>query len=345
MIEASNLSRRYGDFQAVDGISFAVDEGEIVGMLGPNGAGKTTTLRMITGFLPPSAGEVTVAGMNLLRDPLAARRQIGYLPENVALYGEMRVEEYLSYRASLQGMDRASARGRIGEVLDRCLLVDVRRQIIGTLSKGYRQRVGLATAILHDPKVLVLDEPTVGLDPKQIVAIRELIRELGQHHTLLLSTHILPEVELLCDRVMIIDQGRIVAQGTPDSLRRQSLGNTVLRVTIRDGEEAPEVLTGLAGVVVVRPQTAAGSGAATEGRWLVECERSRDLREEIFRTAVARDWVLLELAEERTSLEDIFVRLTADDAASGADEPLAAGTEMSETPPAEPAASEEEDLS
>jgi ABC-2 type transport system ATP-binding protein len=184
----------------------------------------------------------------------------------------------------------------------------------------------------------VLDEPTVGLDPKQIVAIRELIRELGQRHTLLLSTHILPEVELLCDRVMIIDQGRIVAQGTPDSLRQQSLGNTVLRVTIGDGEEAPEVLASLAGVVGVRPQAATGSGAAAKGRWLVECERGRDLREEIFRTAVTWNWVLLELAEERTSLEEIFVRLTASSSADG-------GVEVWGEPTAEPTASEEEELS
>lgn len=312
MIEARNLSRRYGDFEAVDGISFSVEEGEIVGMLGPNGAGKTTTIRMITGFLPPSAGEVTVAGVNLLREPLAARRQIGYLPESVALYGEMRVDEYLAYRAGLQGMDRAAARRRIGEVLDRCLLDDVRRQIIGTLSKGYRQRVGLATAILHDPRVLVLDEPTVGLDPKQIVAIRELIRELGRRHTLLLSTHILPEVELLCDRVMIIDQGRIVAQGTPNALREQSLGTTVLRVTVAAGGQAREILANLDGVLEVRPQEGVDPAtAATNGSWSVECERGRDLREAVFRTAVAHDWVLLELAEERTSLEEIFVRLTA----------------------------------
>ena len=218
MIEAHDLTRKFGDFTAVAGVSFALSEGEIVGILGPNGAGKTTTIRMLTGFLPPSSGRVTLGGRDLFGgtpDAVAVRREIGYLPESVALYPEMRVEEYLSYRARLEGMDRTSTRRRLGEALERCLLSDVRRQVIGTLSKGYRQRVGLAGAMLHDPKVLILDEPTVGLDPKQIVAIRELIRELGRKHTLLLSTHILPEVELLCGRVLIFDRGR-------DRRRRQS---------------------------------------------------------------------------------------------------------------------------
>jgi gliding motility-associated transport system ATP-binding protein len=240
MIEARNLSRRYGDFTAVDDVSFAVDEGEIVGMLGPNGAGKTTTIRMLTGFLPPTRGKVTVGGTDLIAEPRKARRQIGYLPENVALYPEMRVDEYLAYRARLEGMSGADAGQGIAEAVDRCLLAEVRHQIIGTLSKGFRQRVGLATAILHGPPVLVLDEPTVGLDPKQIIAIRELIRELGRERTLLVSTHILPEVELLCDRVLIIDRGRIVAQGTPESLRESWLGNRRLKVTVKGAGSGAE---------------------------------------------------------------------------------------------------------
>ena len=233
MIEAQQLTRRYGEFTAVDDVSFAVDEGEIVGILGPNGAGKTTTIRMITGFLPPTSGRVTVGGRDLFNDGEAVRRQIGYLPETVALYPEMRVSEYLAYRAQLMGMARGDAVSAIGRTIERCLLSEVGRQIIGTLSRGYRQRVALAAAILHDPGMLVLDEPTVGLDPKQIVAIRELIRELGRQHTLLLSTHILPEVELLCDRVMIIDRGRIVAAGTPESLRASWVGTTTLRVALK----------------------------------------------------------------------------------------------------------------
>lgn len=305
MIEARGITRRYGDFTAVSDISFSVDEGEIVGMLGPNGAGKTTTIRMVTGFLPPSGGRVTIGERDLFEDPSAARREIGYLPENVALYPEMRVGEYLRYRARLEGLPRSVRGGAIGEVLESCLLTDVADQIIGTLSKGYRQRVGLATAILHNPKVLVLDEPTVGLDPKQIVAIRELIRELGRKHTILLSTHILPEVELLCDRVLIIDRGRIVAQGTPQSLRDQWVGDTRIRIALKGQTDgAAELLGAIDGVRSV--EVTEGDGT----RFVVETSQDRDLREAIFRLAVEQDWVLLELAEESASLEDIFVRLT-----------------------------------
>ena len=320
MIEAQNLSRRYGDFTAVDGISFSVGEGEIVGMLGPNGAGKTTTIRMITGFLPPTSGRVTVAGKDLVDAPREARRELGYLPENVALYTEMRVHEYLAYRARLEGLSRAEAREAIGTALDRCLLTDVRSQIIGTLSKGYRQRVGLATAILHKPKVLVLDEPTVGLDPKQIIAIRELIRQLGRERTLLLSTHILPEVELLCDRVIIIDQGKIVAEGTPQALRESFMGNPGVRVTLKEtADGAAEALSRLPGVLGVKH---------TDGTFILDCERGADPREEVFRAAVENGWVILELARERgATLEDLFVRLTTHDTATA--------------PAAEPAPAEE----
>ncbi len=308
MIEAQNLSRRYGDFTAVDGISFSVNEGEIVGILGPNGAGKTTTIRMITGFLPPTSGRVTVAGKDLFDAPREARRQLGYLPENVALYTEMRVDEYLAYRARLEGLSRLDLRQAIPLTLERCLLSDVRHQIIGTLSKGYRQRVGLATAILHNPRVLVLDEPTVGLDPRQIISIRELIRELGKEHTLLLSTHILPEVELLCDRVVIIDRGRVIAEGTPESLRESWIGAPGVRLALKGNPPAAEALARIPGVTGVRP--------AGEGAYSLECERGSDPREEVFRAAVESGWVLLELTRERgATLEDIFVRLTTHDAA------------------------------
>ncbi len=315
MIEAQNLTRRYGDFTAVRDISFSLADGEIVGMLGPNGAGKTTTIRMITGFLPPTSGRVTVAGKDLVDAPHAARRQLGYLPENVALYGEMRVEEYLGYRARLEGLGRAEAREAIGEAVERCLLTEVRRQIIGTLSKGYRQRVGLATAILHKPRVLVLDEPTVGLDPKQIIAIRELIRELGRERTLLLSTHILPEVELLCNRVMIIDRGRIVAEGTPESLRDTQVGNPAVRILLKDAPaEAGEALAALPGVTSAR---AGASPLGADGAWIIEHEKGSDLREAVFHEAVQRGWVLLEMTRERASMEDVFVRLTTHDVAAG----------------------------
>jgi len=305
MIEAQDLSRRYGTFTAVDGVSFALDEGEIVGILGPNGAGKTTTIRMITGFLPPSRGRVLIGGRDLFTEPRQARRQIGYLPENVALYNEMRVREYLAYRAALEGMSRAEGKRAFGEAIERCLLAEVEGQIIGTLSKGYRQRVGLATAILHQPGTLILDEPTVGLDPKQIIAIRELIRELGEKRTLLLSTHILPEVELLCRRVLIIDRGRLIDQGTPAALRERWRGNTVVRVLFKGAPaEAREILGSLPGAEAVTPDPGA------EGAFLIESRPETDLREAIFRLAVERRWVLLELAERKASLEDIFVRLT-----------------------------------
>lgn len=312
MIDAQGLTRRYGEFTAVDGISFTVDEGEIVGMLGPNGAGKTTTLRMITGFLPPTEGHLTVGGRDLFSDPVAARKEVGYLPESVALYPEMRVSEYLHYRAMLEGLSRGASKQRIPETVESCILGEVEHQIIGTLSKGYRQRVGLAAAILHHPKVLVLDEPTVGLDPKQIIAIRELIRELGHKQTLLLSSHILPEVELLCDRVIIIDRGRIVAEGSPEDLRQSWIGNTVLRVELKAGPDgAPEALAALPGVVDVEVL------GGEPGRYRLECTQGADPREAVFETAKAQGWVMLELAQERASLEDIFVRLTTQEAAQG----------------------------
>jgi ABC-2 type transport system ATP-binding protein len=304
MIEVEELSRRYGDFWAVDGVSFTVNEREIVGILGPNGAGKTTTIRMITGFVPPSSGRVAVNTRDMARSSVAARREIGYLPENVALYPEMRVGEYLGYRARLEGLARPDARRRIGVALERCLLAEVENQIIGTLSKGYRQRVGLATAILHDPAVLVLDEPTVGLDPRQIVAIRELIRELGTERTLLLSTHILPEVELLCDRVIIFDGGRIVAQGTPGELQDSWSGASRVEVELKHGDA--EIVATLESISGVSRASADESGRLVT----LECAGNEDPREAVFRAAVERGWTLLGLRRSRASLEDVFVRLT-----------------------------------
>lgn len=308
MIEAQELVRKYGPKSAVDGVSFEVGDGEIVGILGPNGAGKTTTIRMITGFLPPTSGRVTIGGVDLAAEPRKARRQLGYLPENVALYPEMRVEEYLAYRARLHGLDRSKVRQALAEAVERCLLTEVRQQTIGTLSKGFRQRVGLAQAILHRPQVLVLDEPTVGLDPKQIVAIRELIRELGRERTLILSSHILPEVELLCDRILIIDRGCIVGEGTPAELRARGQGRQLLTVTLKGlPAGAPETLGGLPGVERVQPHPSA------PGALQIEASPGADVRERVFQAAVAQGWVLLGLAEERATLEEIFLRLTTRD--------------------------------
>jgi ABC-2 type transport system ATP-binding protein len=320
VLEVKNLSRRFGDFTAVDDLSFEVGDGEIVGILGPNGAGKTTTIRMITGFLPPTRGGVRLEGRDLLGEGATARRHLGYLPENVALYPEMRVDEYLAYRARLVGLGRDAARSAIGVATERCLLADVRRQIIGTLSKGYRQRVGLAAAIVHRPKVLVLDEPTVGLDPRQIIAIRDLIRDLGAERTLLLSTHILPEVELLCRRVLIIDRGRIVGQGTPESLRQRWLGNPQVRVTLAGRPAgAVETLSRIEGVVAVK----SGPSIGADLDLTLESAAEVDLRERVFRCAVEQGWTLLEMARDRASLEDIFVRLTTRDAETAREEVVA----------------------
>jgi ABC-2 type transport system ATP-binding protein len=311
VIEVEGLTKRFVDKDVVSDVSFFVPEGEVLGFLGPNGAGKTTTMRMITGFLAPTAGKVRVAGIDLDRDPLGVRARIGYLPENVALYPEMRVEEYLSYRAAIEGLPRGEVSARVAEVSERCMVADVRRQLIGTLSKGYRQRVGLASALVHRPPVLILDEPTVGLDPRQIVKIRELIVELGRDHTVILSTHILPEVEQLCRRVLIIDGGKLVADGTPQQLRSGLAGAAQLRVQI----DAPD------GDVATALSALPGAGKIADeggGRFLVDIDGPRDLRRDVFHLAVARHWVLLELTQTVPSLEDVFLRLTTHDVAHDA---------------------------
>jgi ABC-2 type transport system ATP-binding protein len=303
MIEVEGLTKVFVDQPVVDDVSFFVPEGQVLGLLGPNGAGKTTAMRMITAFLPPTAGRVVVAGIDLDGDPVALRRRIGYLPENVPLYPELRVDEYLRFRAAVEEVPRAEVRDRIDEVCGRCMIEEVHRQVIGTLSKGYRQRVGLAGALIHKPAVLILDEPTVGLDPNQIIKVRELITELGRDHTVVLSTHILPEVEQVCERVMIIDRGRIVADGSPDQLRARMMGNPRVQVELRgangDGREA---LLALPGVSAVDDRGA--------GSYVVEHAPGSDPREAIFRLAVDRDWTLLTMATAQASLEDVFVRLT-----------------------------------
>jgi ABC-2 type transport system ATP-binding protein len=306
MIEVEGLTKVYVDSPVVDNLSFFVPEGQVLGFLGPNGAGKTTAMRMITAFLPPTAGRVVVAGVDLDTDPVGLRRNVGYLPENVPLYPELRVEEYLRFRAAVEEVPGREIRQRVDEVCDRCLIEDVRRQVIGTLSKGYRQRVGLAGALVHQPSVLILDEPTVGLDPNQIIKVRELIAELGRDHTVVLSTHILPEVEQVCERVTIIDRGRIVADGSPDALRARMVGNPRLTVELQGADgDGKDALTALPGVAAVTDQG--------DGSYLVEHTPDSDPREAIFRLAVERDWVLITLAQARASLEDVFVRLTTRD--------------------------------
>lgn len=314
MIEVEGLTKRFVDKDVVDNVSFFVPEGEVLGFLGPNGAGKTTTMRMITGYLRATSGRVRVGGLEVERNPLAVRARIGYMPENVALYPEMRVEEYLRYRAAVEGVPRAEIPERLDSVSERCMVGDVCRQLVGTLSKGYRQRVGLAGALIHRPPVLILDEPTVGLDPRQIVKIRELITELGRDHTVILSTHILPEVEQVCRRVLIIDDGKIVADGTPDHLRSGLAGTAELKVQL----EAPEAEARL-GLETLRGASDVRSEG--NGRYLVAVEGGADLRREVFALAVAKGWVLLELTQTMPSLEDIFLRLTTRDVAAEQETP------------------------
>jgi ABC-2 type transport system ATP-binding protein len=233
MIHVENLTKYYGDYAAVRNVSFDVDRGKVVGFLGPNGAGKSTTMRILTGYLTATSGKASIDGRDVFWDPIEARRRVGYLPESNPLYAEMRVDEYLRFRGGLKGMSGRETNKRLGYVVDRCWLGDVRRQLIGTLSKGFRQRVGLADALIGNPPVLILDEPTVGLDPSQIRETRKLIKELGCEHTVLLSTHILPEVEMTCDSMIIIHQGKVAAQGTLDEVRKQHHGKTLEDVFVQ----------------------------------------------------------------------------------------------------------------
>jgi ABC-2 type transport system ATP-binding protein len=312
MIQVEQLTKRYGPVAAVDGISFQVEQGEVVGFLGPNGAGKTTTMRILTCYLPATAGRVTIAGREVFDDSLEVRRNIGYLPEGVPLYPEMRVREYLTYRARIKEVPARERRKRVEYVMDRCGVADAERKLIGRLSKGYRQRVGLADALVSDPPVLILDEPTIGLDPNQIRLVRDLIRDLGRKHTVLLSTHILPEVEMVCGRVIIIRDGKLVFQETLANIARQSSGGAKVVVEARVGpaeaEKAAAVLGTMPGVLHVR--------VSGELPWIVfelDVEPGVDVREEAGRRMVRNGWAFRELRREQPSLEDIFVRLTTSD--------------------------------
>ncbi len=307
MIEVQSLSKSFGATRALDNISFTVPTGQIMGFLGPNGAGKSTTMKIITCFMPPTAGQVLVDGLDAHEHSLDVRRKIGYLPENTPLYTEMNVIEYLTFVQRLRSIPVSEHARRNKRMVDLCGLGDVVRKDIGELSKGYRQRVGLAQAIIHEPEILILDEPTVGLDPNQIVEIRALIKELGRAKTLILCTHILSEVEQACDRVLIINRGKIVGDGSPASLRAASQGQDRLFVELRgpsaEVRTALEKLGGASRVVPVE-----GDGA---GRFVIESAGGRDLREAVFMLAKDRNWVLLELRREAVRLEDVFRELTA----------------------------------
>jgi ABC-2 type transport system ATP-binding protein len=306
MIKVQNLTKNFSGYTAVDDISFEVERGEIIGFLGPNGAGKTTTMRMLTGFLHPTRGSVHIAGCDVMVNPLEARRHIGYMPESCPLYTEMRVDEYLKFRAQIKEVPRRQIKGRIGVVKDQCGLSLVGRRIIGQLSKGYRQRVGLADSLLNEPDLLILDEPTAGLDPNQIREVRELIGRLAERHTLLLSTHILPEVEMACKRVLIIDKGKIVASDSPKSLQKRLLGNAIVSADILgDPTLITSCLKAIDGVDTVKSEP-------LEDKWnrfLID-SASPEIRTRIFDCAVTNGWKLRELHMESRSLEDIFVAIT-----------------------------------
>ena len=309
MIEVENITKEYGSFTAVKDLSFSVGRGEILGFLGPNGAGKTTTMRILTGFFPPTTGSVRVAGHDVLAAPLEAKAKIGYLPENPPLYPEMSVLDYLRFAAQIKGVARKVRTSRVDRVVERCQLQEVRDKLTGNLSKGYRQRVGIAQALVHEPEVLVLDEPTAGLDPKQIGETRELIKTLGGDHTVILSTHILPEVSMTCDHVAIINRGRLVAHGTPESLTEQFRTTTVIDITVQ-GEPAhvAEVLSSFTDVLGLEKQERGERGATS---WRLEVAEGADLRRSLSEQIVARGLGLLELRQSGVSLEEIYLRATS----------------------------------
>jgi gliding motility-associated transport system ATP-binding protein len=318
MIEVENLTKRYGRHTAVDGISFKVMKGEILGFLGPNGAGKTTTMRILTCYLPPTEGKARVAGYDVFEEPLEVKKRVGYIPETPPLYPDLDVQEFLEFCARIKGVPGASRKQRIDDAVEKTRLGDVRRQLIGRLSKGYRQRVGLAQAILSNPDVLILDEPTAGLDPKQIIETRELIKSLGGEHTVVLSTHILPEVSMTCGRVVIISRGRVVAEDTPENLTHRLQGAATVRLEVRG--ESPDLEATLAGVSGVKSVRRAKPGV-----YEVDAEAGRDVRADLARAVIGRGLDLLSLQQSGMSLEEIFLHLTTTDRA---EEPAASSTEV-----------------
>lgn len=309
MIEVENLTKFYGSLPALRQISFTVEQGEIVGFLGPNGAGKTTALRILTCYLPPTSGTARVAGLDCQQQSLEVRAQIGYLPENVPLYPDMPVRRFLAFAAAAKGIDRSHAAREVDQVMEACSVKEVSHRIIGHLSKGYCQRLGIAQALLNNPPILILDEPTIGLDPAQIVEIRSLIKELGKERTIILSSHILPEVSQICQRIMVINNGQIIATDTPANLTTQ-LQDTIqiyLEV-VAPGSDVVKTLAGVDGVQEIRPENG-------PDRYLVEASRDLDVRPELARTIVDHGWQLRELRTRDLSLEEIFMHLVTEEEA------------------------------
>ena len=317
MIEVQHLTKRYGPFTAVDDVSFKVERGEILGFLGPNGAGKTTTMRVLTGYMPPTEGKALVAGYDVTDQPIEAKRRTGYLPETPPLYPDMTVSEYLTFCARIKGVPRSERKAQVTTAMERTRIADMAKRHCGKLSKGYRQRVGLAQALLHNPDVLILDEPTAGLDPKQIIETRRLIKELAGDHTIILSTHILPEVSQTCQRVVIINKGRVVAVDTPDNLTAKLRGSEAMYVEVdASGGDAKSALAALPGVTRVNETPTRAGQIAFE----VESAQGRDVRRDIASAIVRQGWGLLEMRPMRMSLEEIFLSLTTEDAGDAAPE-------------------------
>jgi ABC-2 type transport system ATP-binding protein len=310
VIEVQHITKRYGRVTAVDDVSFRVERGEILGFLGPNGAGKTTTMRILTGYMPPTEGRANVAGFDLFNEPIEAKRRTGYLPETPPLYPDMTVREYLDFVARIKGVPSRERKDRVTAVMARTRVADMTDRHCSKLSKGYRQRVGLAQALIHNPEVLILDEPTVGLDPKQIMETRDLIRGLGGDHTIVLSTHILPEVAQTCNRVVIINKGRVVAVDTPEALTARLKGAETMFVQLdAAGEDATPTLAAIPGVTRVGP----ADERSTLGAFEVESDRGTDVRRDIARAIVTRGWGLLELRPMRMSLEEVFLQVTTEE--------------------------------
>lgn len=311
MIKVEHLTKQYAGQTAIRDLNFEVERGEIVGFLGPNGAGKSTTMRILSSFMPPTSGRASIAGYDVFSQSLQARRHLGYMPENNPIYTDLRVDEYLRYRGALKGLGWRKLKRRIEEVKELTGTKDVERKIIGTLSKGYRQRVGLADALLHEPDLLILDEPTIGLDPNQIRQVRDLIRNLGDKHTILLSTHILPEVEMTCSRVLIINRGRILAQETPANLAQAVRTAGGIRMEIKPGgDDAAGEIKKINGVKDV------AEDEESDGEWKIlqlRTEAGVDVRENLFQLAAERRWGLRELSRRRLTLEDVFIELTQSD--------------------------------
>jgi len=308
MIRVQNLTKMYGSRAAVHSISFHIQKGEIVGFLGPNGAGKTTTMRVLTCYMPATSGSASIAGHDVFTESMAVRRVIGYLPENTPLDLHMRTREYLNFRGKIRGLDRASRQAAIARVAEQCWLGDFIDRPIQQLSKGMRQRVGLADALLHDPQVLILDEPTVGLDPTQIRETRNLVRELAKRHTVLLSSHILPEIEATCQRIIIIAAGKIVASGSPDELKRRIREGSRLIVEVAGPSDAvAKAIRGIGGVSKVDCHSDTGCNRLT-----IETAKDGDPREKIYQTVKEKNWSMRELRLEQGSLEEFFVRITAE---------------------------------